>query len=223
VPSWGVVSSVASPVVLIAGWTVAAELQARPFNQVADTVSALAAIGATDRWVMSLVFVAVGACDIVTGLALRPAAPAGRVLLIAGAFAGMMIAANPENAHGGLVAHAVWAGLAFAALAAWPAAASRRGPSVPWALRPAVCAAAVAAQIVLLAWFVGELVTGTGQVGLAERFVGAAQAIWPLVTVLSCRAAARLTVVYQGDITLLDAARQWPAHHRRHPHAGAIN
>jgi hypothetical protein len=52
---WGVVSAVAAPVLLIGGWTVAAGLQPR-FDPVADTVSALAAIGATDRWVMSLVF-----------------------------------------------------------------------------------------------------------------------------------------------------------------------
>jgi len=189
VPWWGVVSSVASPVVLIGGWTIAAMLQPRPFNQVGGTISALAATGATDRWVMTLVFLAVGACDVVTGAALRPAALAGRLILIAGAIAGMMVALNPEHPGSGSVSHAVWAGLGLAALAAWPARAWRRGPSVPWGLRPAVCAGAVAVQVVLLAWFVGELVTGAGQVGLAERVVGGTQAIWPLVVVLSCRTA----------------------------------
>jgi hypothetical protein len=177
---------------LTGGWTIAAMLQPRSFNQVADTVSALAAVGATDRWVMTLVFLAVGACDVVTGAALRPAALAGRLILIAGAVSGMMVAANPEHVGGGSVPHAVWASLAFAGLAVWPARAWRRGPSVPWGLRPAVCAGVVAVQVVLLAWFVAELVTGAGQVGLAERVVGAAQAIWPLVVVLSCRAAAVL-------------------------------
>jgi hypothetical protein len=61
---------------------------------------------------------------------------------------------------------------------------------VPWALRPAACSAAVAVQFILLAWFCAELITGAGQFGLAERTVGAAQAAWPLVVVLSCRAAA---------------------------------
>ena len=192
VPWWGVVSSIASPVVLIGGWTIAAVLQPRPFDQVADTVSALAAIGAADRWVMTLVFLAVGTCDLVTAAALRPAAPAGRLLLIVGAASGMVVAAYPENARGGLVEHAVWAGLAFAGLAAWPAGAWRRGRAVPWGLRPAVCAGAVTVQIVLLAWFVAELVTAAGQVGLAERVVGGTQAIWPLVVVLSCRASAAL-------------------------------
>lgn len=50
VPWPGVVSSAASPVLLIGGWTLAAALQPPSFNPVTDTVSALAAIGATDRW-----------------------------------------------------------------------------------------------------------------------------------------------------------------------------
>jgi hypothetical membrane protein len=174
---------------LIAGWTIAAMLQPRPFDQVTDTVSALAAVGATDRWIMTLVFVAVSLCDVVIAAALRSAALAGRLILAVAAIAGILVAATPEH-PGGVVPHAVWAALGFAGLAAWPAGAWRRGPRVPWGLRPAVCAGAVAVQAVLLAWFVGELVTVGGQVGLAERFVGAAQAIWPLAVVLSCLAAA---------------------------------
>jgi hypothetical protein len=38
----------------------------------------------------------------------------------------------------------------------------------------------------LLAWFGAELITGAGQVGLAERVLGVAQAFWPLAVVLSC-------------------------------------
>ncbi len=186
VPWWGLVSSAASPVLLIGGWTIAAMLQPS-FNSVKDTVSALAALGATDRWVMTLVFLAVGVCDIVTGAALRPAASAGRLILIAGAVAGMLVAAYPEHAGSSSVPHAIWASLGFAGLAAWPAGAWRRGSSVPWGLRPAVCSGAVAVQLILLAWFVAELVTGAGQVGLAERVVSGTQAIWPLVVVLSCR------------------------------------
>ena len=120
VPGPGVVSSAASPVLLIAGGTIAALLQPASFNPVADTVSALAALGAADRWVMTLVFVAVGLCDAITGAALRPAAPAGRLILIGGAVAGMLVAASPEHAGGGSVSHAVWASLGVAGLAAWP-------------------------------------------------------------------------------------------------------
>jgi hypothetical protein len=81
----GVVSALAAPLVLVAGWTVAAALQPRPFNSVVGTVSALAAVGATDRWVMTLAFVVAGTCEVVTGLALLPAAAPGRLILMAGA------------------------------------------------------------------------------------------------------------------------------------------
>jgi len=40
--------------------------------------------------------------------------------------------------------------------------------------------------LALTAWFGAELVTGAGQAGLVERFVGVAQAVWPLTVVLSC-------------------------------------
>jgi hypothetical membrane protein len=187
VPWWGVISSAAAPVLMIGGWTVAAGLQPR-FDPVADTVSALAAIGATDRWVMSLVFVLVGTCYIVTALALRPARTPGRLILIGGAAAGMLIAVNPEHAGGfGSVPHFVWACIGLAGLTTWPVWASRRGPAVPWGLQPNVAAAAVAVQFALLAWFSAELILVAGQAGLAERVLGAVQAAWPLAVVLSCR------------------------------------
>jgi hypothetical membrane protein len=191
---WGVISAVAAPVLLIGGWTVAAGLQPR-FDPVADTVSALAALGATDRWVMSLVFVLVGACYILTALALRSAKTGGRLILIGGAIAGMLVAANPEHAGGfGSVPHFVFASLGLAGLTLWPVAAAKRGQAVPWALRRAPAAAAVAVQFALLAWFGTELITASGQVGLAERVMGAAQATWPLAVVLSCYLPVRATV-----------------------------
>ena len=100
-PWWGVVSSVASPVLLIGGWTVAAMLQPPSYNPVTQTVSALAARGATDRWEMTLVLLTVGVCDVVTGVALRPAAPAGRLILVVAGLAGILVAANPEHAGSG--------------------------------------------------------------------------------------------------------------------------
>jgi len=192
VPWWGVVSSAAAPVLMVAGWTVAAGLQ-RSFDPVADTVSALAAPGAADRWVMTLTFVVVGGCYFVTGLGLRPARLPGRLMLMAAAVAGLMVAANPEHPGVSLpVPHMIWGAAGCAALVAWPAGAWRRGPSVPWGLRPAVSAGAVAVLLALLAWFGTELVTGGAQAGLAERIFGAAQALWPLAVVASCCSASRL-------------------------------
>jgi hypothetical membrane protein len=186
VPWWGVVSSAAAPVLMVGGWTVAAGLQRQPFDPVSEMVSALMAVGATDRWVMTTALLAVGTCYIVTGAALRPAATAGRLVLIASAAAGMLVAVSPEPAVGASVSHTVWAVLGFAGLAAWPAWAWRRGSAVPWGLRPWACFGAVAVELILLAWFAAELITGAGQAGLAERAVGVEQALWPLAVVVSC-------------------------------------
>ena len=192
VPWWGVVSGAAAPVLMAGGWTLAAGLQTRPYNAVADTVSALAAPGAADRWVMTLTFVLVGVCDVVTGLALRPARAPGRLILVAGGVAGWLVAAYPEQPGTNFpLPHMIWAAAGGVAVAAWSAGACRRGPSVPWGLRPAVSAGAVVVLLALLAWFGAELITAAGQAGLAERTFGAAQALWPLAVVASCRYAAR--------------------------------
>ena len=177
---------------MVAGWSIAAGLQPHPVNPVAEPVSALAALGAADRWVMSLTFVVVGACVLVTGLALRPARAAGRLILMAGAVAGMLVAANPEHPGTSLpVPHMICAAAGCAGVVAWPTVAWRRGPSVPWGLRPAVSAGAVAVLLALVAWFGAELITGGGLAGLAERSFGAALALWPLTVVASCRYATR--------------------------------
>ena len=189
VPWWGVVSSAAAPVLMAGGWTLAAGLQQpHSYSQIADTVSALAAPGAADRWVMTATFLVVGACDAITGFALRPARSLGRLILMGGAVAGVLVAANPELPGTRFpLPHMICAAAGCVALVTWPAAAWRRGPSVPWGLRPAVSAGAVAVLLALLAWFAVELITAGGQVGLAERVFGAGQALWPLAVVASCQ------------------------------------
>jgi hypothetical protein len=191
VPWWGVVSSATAPVLMVTGWSVAAGLQPRPVDPVAEPVSALAAVGAADRWVMSLTFVVVGVCVFVTGLALRPARATGRLLLMAGALAGMLVAAAPEHPGTSFpVPHMICAAAGCAGVVAWPTGAWRRGPSVPWGLRPGVSAGASTVLLALVAWFGVELMTGGGLAGLAERSFGAALALWPLAVVASCRHAA---------------------------------
>ncbi len=184
VPWWGVVSSAVAPVLLVGGWTVAAGLQPGSFNAVVSTISSLAARGAADRWVMTLALAGVGACYAVTALALRPAAIPGRLILLAGGFATVLVAVNPEPAGGeGSLSHVFWAAIGFIALAAWPPAAMKRQPSAPPGLRPTVAAIAAGVLLGLLVWFGAELIAGGRQVGLAERVLAGAQAAWPLAVV----------------------------------------
>ena len=194
VPWWGVASSAAAPVLLIGGWTVAAARQRDDFDPVRATISALAARDADDRWVMTAALAAVGACHVVTALALRPAARPGRMVLGIGGVATVLVAVFPlPVGDGGSAPHTLAAAVAFGALAAWPALAARRRaatPSravdpVPWALRPAVCAAAATVLLGLVGWFAVAL--DGSRVGLAERVAAGAQALWPLVVVLSAR------------------------------------
>lgn len=188
VPWWGIVSSAVPPVLLAAGWTIAASLQSQPYDPIGDTVSALAGTGATDRWLMTVAFAVAGACEIITGLALRAARPAGRLALIAGGTAGILVAAYPVHmGDGAPAAHIVWSVIGLAALSVWAVAASYRGPAVPWALRPEVAAAVSVLLLVLLAWFGLELITSGGHAGLAERVLGEAQSGWPFVVVMACR------------------------------------
>jgi hypothetical protein len=114
-------------------------LQPGSFDQVRQTISALAAYGAADRQVMSVALLGVGVCHVLTGLALRPAAWPGRVLLMTGGVATVLVAAFPVRAGAGRsVPHTVAAAVAFIALAAWPAGGGRRGAGLPWGLRAGV-------------------------------------------------------------------------------------
>lgn len=187
-PWWGVISSAAAPVLLIGGWTAAAELRPGRFDQVRQSVSALAATGVPDRWIMTVAFVLVAACYIITAMALRAAATAGRLTLIAAGVTGLIVAASPEPSNGQFSGrHAVAAAIGFALLSTWPVLASRPGPGIPWGLQPRAALGATSTIIALLAWFVLELVSGGGALGLAERALGVVQVFWPLVVVLSCQ------------------------------------
>lgn len=198
VPWWGIASSVLPPVVLAAGWTIGAYLQSRPYNAVSDTVSALAGIGATDRWVMTLAFALAGACEIVTALALGPARLAGRLILVAGGTAGILVAEFPVHmGHGAPGSHILWATVGLVALAAWPLASAHRGPDAPWALHFGVSIGVAVLLAALLAWFGLELVTSAGQAGLAERVLGEVQSAWPFVVVMSCQHPATLMARYR--------------------------
>ena len=103
--------------------------QPRSYNPVASTLSSLAAVGAVDRSLMTWALAGIGACYVMTGLALRPAASAGRLILMAVGVATIGVAANPEHAgHGGSLPHVFLAAIGFIVMAAWPA---RAGSAVP--------------------------------------------------------------------------------------------
>lgn len=188
-PWWAVLSAAGAPVLLIGGWTLAAARQPGTFDPTTETISALAAYGAADRWIMTTGLAGLGACHVITALGLRPAALPGRLVLAAGGLATVLVATFPQPDEGSSAAHAVAAGVAFPALSVWPALAWRREPSrLRFArLGPGVSIGAAAVLLGLLGWFGAELYGGGSRLGLAERVLAGAQALWPLATVLLAR------------------------------------
>jgi hypothetical membrane protein len=198
VPWWGVVSSLLAPVILIGGWTVAADLQPAPFDAIRRSISALGAVGMPYRWVIAITLVGVGICHATTGLALRPAAENGRVLLIIGGISSILIAVNPQPRSGGSLAHEAFSLIGVVVMTLWPIAAIQRERGAPFGLQPKAVYAATAVTIAVLAWFTVELFNGP-ELGLAERSVTADQSIWPLLVVLSVIAARQRAPVLVGS------------------------
>jgi hypothetical membrane protein len=181
-----VVSAGAAPVLLGGGLVLAESLQPAGYDAVRDTISALAAHGATDRGVMTAALAGLGTCHVVTAIGLRPVARVGRLMLGAGGLATVLVAVFAQPAHGNSVAHTVAAAIAFIALGAWPLAAAGPAPTAPLLRRPTSVTAAIA-LLGLVVWFAAEL--HGGQRGVAERAAAGAQALWPLAVVVTTRRA----------------------------------
>ncbi|WP_432954319.1 DUF998 domain-containing protein [Micromonospora haikouensis] len=201
VPPWALFSAGAAPAFLVGGWLLGAARQPGGFDQVSGTISALAAVGAADRWIMTLGLVGLGLCHCVTAAGLRPLAVGGRALLALGGVATLAVAAFPLPADGGSAPHGLAAAVAFGALALWPVLApagdgpragrpGRDAVGVAGGDRPApdgyargraAWAALAVGLLVPVAWFAVELATGGDRVGLAERVAAGAEALCPLL------------------------------------------
>ena len=202
-PWWVLLSATGAPVLLIGGWTVAAALQPAGYDATRDTISALAGLAATDRWVMTVGLAGLGICHTVTALGLRPAARAGRLILATGGIATLLVSLLPLPRTGTSTPHGLAALVAFLALAIWPAfatpptattpgtAATPPADAAPWALRRRVAVTAAAALLALIGWF-GLTLTTHHLVGASERLAAGAQALWPLLVAVSCVRHAKL-------------------------------
>jgi len=174
VPWWGLVSSIAAPLLLIGGWTLAAGMQPMHFDAVMRTISDLAARDTPHRWLMTGALVGVGLSYLATAMALGCARTAGRLVLGLGGLATLLVAAFPLPAGDpSSSAHTAAAAAAFVSLAMWPAFAWKypltSGRTVPVLLRPQVSAAAACTLLVFLAWFFVEQLVSGQRIGLAER------------------------------------------------------
>lgn len=175
---WVWVSAGLAPLALIGGWSLAASRQPPTYDPVRDTISALAAHGATDRWVMTAGLAVLGVCHLVTAAGLAEAGTRARVLLAVGGAGTAAVAALPQPS----AAHVPAATVGFVALALWPAFSGVPGG------RAAVAATGV--LLALLGWLAVELgrggLGGHGDLlGLSERLLAGAESFWPLIVVLT--------------------------------------
>lgn len=189
------VSAVAAPVAMIGGWTLAQSRQAS-FDPMSRTISDLATQASASPWIMGAGLALTGVAHLVTAAGLRPVPTTARVLHAIGGAATLAVAAFPSDVAPR--AHVIAASIGFGALAIWPAWARRpRGAPGARVLRPAVATTAAVVLVALLVAFMLELwhvssETGTA-VGLTERLVAGAQALWPLAVTAALVAHARRT------------------------------
>ncbi|GIF62476.1 hypothetical protein Ais01nite_05110 [Asanoa ishikariensis] len=186
-PGWALVSAILAPIFLLAGLVLGTARQSASYSSTRDTISALGGLGATDRWIMVIGFTGMGICFILTGIGLRPAMMAGRVVMVFGGSVSLISAFFPQPVQGTSAMHGLVAGAAFVALAVWPAFAFRTDDLAPWSLRPTASLVATGIMIGLMFWFATELFNRGDQIGLTERFLAAAECLWPVVVVFNAR------------------------------------
>ena len=119
-------------------------------------------------------------------------APLGRTILFVGGGTTVLVSALPLPPTGTSQAHGLTALVGFLAMAVWPvAAAHRRGgtETTPWAFRLPVAIGATAVLLGINGWF-GLTLLPHASVGVSERVSAAAEALWPLLVVLSTRVGA---------------------------------
>jgi hypothetical membrane protein len=181
---WAVISTALTPLVMTGGWLVAEALQPPSYSPLHDSISGLAALGATDRWIVTGALFLVGACYLATaGCLPRLRRPARIVLLIAG-ISSIGIAFSPQPVVGSNAMHLVWTCLGAAAITVWPAFTASRAPSPPLILQARTAVAVTVVFLVLSAWLIAETQHGSA-LGLTERLVSGIQITWPFIVALA--------------------------------------
>ena len=186
-PGWVIWTALLAPVVLVGGWLIADGLQPASYSPMQQTVSVLAGLSGTDRWLMTAALLLVGSCQIATGAGLTAVRMPARVLLILTGLSTLGIAASPEPAAGPTSRHLAFAVSCVATTAVWPLLVARRTPAQPWILSVYGCATVTVIFAGLSCWLLIAARGGVGDLGMVERLTSAAQGLFPLVVALALR------------------------------------
>lgn len=171
--------SVLAPLVLLGGLLAAQAAWPGP-DPLDQSLSTLAGLGATSRWIMVSTLGLTGVLLVLVAAGLRARVPTPAWLLLGAGGAMLLVAGlEPQPVGGYNPVHMVAAGLAWLFFSTWPlglAFSSSVEPRLRWASGIAVVVLAV-----LVGWFTVELVTDGPWYGLSQRVVVLAQAVWPIV------------------------------------------
>ena len=157
---------------------VAAQSAQPSLDPLSFSLSALASLAATDRWIMTTALIVVGALNVLVALGLRRVPTTGRVLLGAGGAFLVATALFPQPVHGDDPVHMVVGGLAWFGFGSWPLAlVVSRTTRPPVRVASAVVVGVIA---VLVGWFVWQMVTSGPWYGFSQRAAFVAMCVWPL-------------------------------------------
>jgi hypothetical membrane protein len=185
---WALVSTALAPLVMIGAWLVAEALQPPSYSPLHSSISGLAAIGATDRWIVTGALFLVGACYCATAGCLPALRRPARIALLIAGISSVGIAVSPQPASGSNPMHLVWTCVGAAAITVWPAFTASRAPSPPLILRARVAVAVTVVFLAASAWLIAETQHGSA-LGLTERLVTGVQLSWPFLVALALRQA----------------------------------
>lgn len=177
-----VVSSLAAPIGLVGGWTLA-EFMWPEFDPIAQTISELAAGDAPTALLMNVMFILAGFCHMTTAWFATGIAKAGRIAIALAGVASIGVAAFPlPTVATTSLGHRIAAGCSFVLLAVWPLLGWTKNHSVK-ILRPVpmISSALVLGALCLWFFFVWSDLGGT--TGLVERIAVAAEALFPAIVV----------------------------------------
>lgn len=217
---WTLCSAILAPVTLTCAWIVSGALQPSDYSAVHQSISALAAYSASERWIMTTGIYLVGVCQLVTAAGLTQLRPAARAFLALGGITGLGVAyfPQPDNGSTDMSPHIVFATLSVVSLAVWPAIIGSRGLFRRTILTARTIAIVTGVFIAMLAW-VYVAGHGAGGLGVAERVDTTVANIWPLVVIVALARAET-----EAGHERARAARQtWAASVRRRPTVGGQN
>jgi hypothetical membrane protein len=180
------IAGIVAPVISIGGQLIAM-LTWPAYNPFVQTISEMAAGDAPTQIFMEIVFCLSGVASLLVAMYTPGIAKLGRAFIFISGFSFFGVAYFPLEtmAASSSLGHKISAMVGFILLAAWPLVGWRRGPHVPWVLRPLVSISATVVMAVFCLWFLAVWASpGLGYVGTMERAAAWLEGIWPLIVVI---------------------------------------